>query len=439
MLSLSPATASAKTVTIGVIPADQAAKPPETGDDFAALLGILVAGPADEAKTGPAAVRLVLPKGGKGLPDTPDTAPEVAAAITSEDVATDDAKLLPPPELFALPIGLTAPVLPAAAPFAPQSSIRTTLPPTEPAGEAPTPPTRARPSASEAASPAKPNDDTTGKSAPERPDAKPPFALPAHAAVRAVLVSEAHAAEADHPTKPAPVLPEQAAAQATFALAVRGAPSRPGRLPETVSALALPSDAETVSALPLAPPRPLKDILQARDLPADFQSPLAAPVASDQSQSVPQAAAPASSAAPGPARHDFAAMIDRLFEAREMAGAQPVAMTLRHDDFGAISLNFRSSDDGLTVTMASADPDFARAINVAGASAGASNQSDFSRQGGEPASSRQHGTDASSEDQAGQSRAGSREDERDRSRQQRGQPSRQSGAPRQPDRSGIFA
>jgi hypothetical protein len=256
-----------------------------------------------------------------------------------------------------------------------------------------------------------------------------------------VFVSEAHPAEADHPTKPAPVLPEQAAAQATFALAVRGAPSRPVRLPETVSALALPSDAEIVSALPLAPPRPLEDILQARDLPADFQSPLAAPGTSDQSQPTQQAAAPASPSAPAPtpARHDFAAMIDRLFEAREMAGAPSVAMTLRHDDFGAVSLNFRNSDDGLAVTMASADPEFARAVNAAGAAAGTSNQSDLSRQGGEPTSSRQYGTDASNEDQAGQSRAGSREDDRDRSRQQRGQPSRLSGAPRQPDRSGIFA
>ena len=458
MLFLSPAIASAKPPTIGTIPAEQAAKQAETGDDFATLLGIQVAGAADEAKTGPAAVYPALPMSGKPLPDTADTVPEAAAAVASEKVFTDDPDLLPPPEMLAPPellavlIGLAAPVVPAAKPLAPQVSIRQPPPPVEPEGPAPTRQTQAQLPAVVATpaseSPAKSTDDTAAKPAGERPDARPPFALPAQAAARAVLVHDAHPAKADHPTKPAPLLPGQAAAQATFALAVRGNPLRPGRLSEAAAAMALPGEAGTLSALPLTPLRPLKDVFSARAFPTDVQSPLGANPAADQPQSAPQtavqgqsaAAAAGAAAAPAPARHDFAAMIDRLFEARDMAGAQPVAMTLRHDDFGAVSLNFRSSDNGLTVTMASADPDFARAVNVAGAPASASSQSDLSRQqGGEPAPSRQHGTGASSEDAAGQSRAGSRGDERDRSRQQRGQPSPQSGAPRRQDSSGIFA
>ena len=446
MLFLSPAIASAKPPAIGTMPADQASKPAETSDDFATLLGIQVAGAADEAKTGPAAVHPSLPKSGKALPDMADTVPEAAAAAASEKIFTDDPDLLPPPELLALPIGLAAPVVPAAKPLAPQVSIRKPPPHVEPTGPAPTPqpqaPLPAVVATPASESPAKSNDNTAAKPAGERPDAKPPFALPAQAAARAVLVHDAHPAKADHPPKPAPLLPEQAAAQATFALAVRGNPLRPGRLSEAAAAMALPSEAETISALPLTPLRPLKDVLSARALPTDIQSPLGANPVADQPQSAPQTAVQGQSAAPAsaPARHDFAAMIDRLFEARDMAGAQPVAMTLRHDDFGAVSLNFRSSDNGLTVTMASADPDFARAVNAAGAPASASSQSDLSRQqGGEPAPSRQHGTGASSEDAAGQSRAVSREDERDRSRQQRGQPSPQSGAPRRQDSSGIFA
>ena len=438
MLFLSPAIASAKLPTFGTIPADQAAKQAETGDDFATLLGIQVASAADEAKTGPAAVHPSLPKSGKALPDTFATEPEVAAAVASEKFLTDDPDLQVPRELLTLPIGLAAPVVPATKLLAPQVSIRKPAPPVEPEGPAPMPQTRAQLPAVVATpaseSPARSNGDAAAKPAGERPDARPPFALPAQAAVRAVLVHDAHPAKADHPSKPAPLFPEQAAAQATFALAVRGNPLRPGRLSEAAAAMALPSAAGTISALPLTSLRPLKDAFQARAFPTDIQSPLGASPAADQLQSAPQTAVLGQSAALAPARHDFAAMIDRLFEARDMAGAQPVAMTLRHDDFGAVSLNFRNFDDGLTVTMANADPDFARAVNVAAATS-TGGQTDLSRQNGEAASSRQHGASTPNEESANQSR----DAERNTSRERRDQPAPQRSQPREQDRSGIFA
>ena len=283
-----------------------------------------------------------------------------------------------------------------------------------------------------------PERDIAEKPAPGRPSAAPQFSVPAQAAARAVLVHGVEAGLTVDPIKPAPVLPERAAAQATIALAARGNSERPARV-RPGPAIALPTDAATQAALPLAPLRPLKAVLAERALSADLPPALVAAPAQGDPQSVPQAAAPAPSAPPTLARHDFAAVIDRLIEARDLAGAQPVAMTLRHADFGAVSLDFRPADDGLTVTMASPDPDFARAVSAAAAAGAANNPGDAARQGGEFASSRQHGSGSAGDDHAGEPPAGSREAEREGSRQRRNQAPPQGSAPRQQGRSGIFA
>lgn len=281
-------------------------------------------------------------------------------------------------------------------------------------------------------------DDTAEKPAPARPNAAPQFSLPAQASDRAVLVRSADATQPGGPNKPAPILPEQAAAQATIALAARGNPERPGRVAHPVAAIALPTDAETPSALPPVQLPQLKDGLAERLPSADLSAPLVTANLESDPQSAPQATTTAPASVPAPTRHDFTAMIDRLIEARDMAGAQPIAMTLRHEDFGTVSLNFRTVEDGLTVTMASPDPEFVRAVGAAAAS-GAMSQGDLTRHSGETAPSRQHLGGSMSEDSTGQSRAGSREAERDGSRQRRDQPQPQRNATRQPSRSGIFA
>ena len=69
-----------------------------------------------------------------------------------------------------------------------------------------------------------------------------------------------------------------------------------------------------------------------------------------------------SAAAPAPLErpHDFSALIDRLAAAREAAAPQSVSISLPHADFGRVQLHFRSEDGALAVSLASADPDFAR-------------------------------------------------------------------------------
>ena len=52
-------------------------------------------------------------------------------------------------------------------------------------------------------------------------------------------------------------------------------------------------------------------------------------------------------------------------ESFEALAPQAVSITLAHQEFGAVRLQFRSEDTGLSVAMTSADPDFARAAALA--------------------------------------------------------------------------
>ncbi len=108
---------------------------------------------------------------------------------------------------------------------------------------------------------------------------------------------------------------------------------------------------ETASLASAAPP------LAALN-PADPQA--AAPAA-------PATTAPATAAAPQP--RDIATLIDRLIEAREAAQStlapQAVQAALAHAEFGKVSLQFQHDAGGMTVMMASADPDFSRAVQAA--------------------------------------------------------------------------
>jgi hypothetical protein len=84
---------------------------------------------------------------------------------------------------------------------------------------------------------------------------------------------------------------------------------------------------------------------------------------------VPVAAAPATGAA-HLSSHDFTALVDRLVEAREAASPQRVHVAISHSEFGQVSLRFDQDANGLSVSMSSADPEFARAVQASTASAG---------------------------------------------------------------------
>jgi hypothetical protein len=80
------------------------------------------------------------------------------------------------------------------------------------------------------------------------------------------------------------------------------------------------------------------------------------------------ATSPAPAAAPS-RTPDFAALIDRLVEARAAARAtlepHTVNAAIQHAEFGEVSLQFRQDAAGLSVAMTSADPDLAKALQVA--------------------------------------------------------------------------
>ena len=116
---------------------------------------------------------------------------------------------------------------------------------------------------------------------------------------------------------------------------------------------------------------------------ADASTLLASPLNADAAMQAPTAA----SALPQSARpHDFAALMDRLITARDAAQTglpQSVQVAVNHAEFGQISLNFLHDKAGLAVSVGSADPDFARAIQAAIPAVAAAAATDSTRDSGQ--------------------------------------------------------
>jgi hypothetical protein len=182
---------------------------------------------------------------------------------------------------------------------------------------------------------------------------------------------------------PAAVAPAQPATIPVAALLPRGEAQQPA-LPE--AAISARRAAAASADLPTAP--------ATVELPAEgmaLRTDMAASPAIAPAQALPAAGAPA---APAPAApHDFAALVDRLIEARDAAMAsqspQVVHSTLRHADFGQVSIRFETAGDGLSASLSSPDPDFARAVQASAAtgqgSLNAEQQGGQSRQDGQNA------------------------------------------------------
>lgn len=129
-----------------------------------------------------------------------------------------------------------------------------------------------------------------------------------------------------------------------------------------------PAKAEPVRTVPVAP-----QVEVSATPAATFQPVVTAP----QPTSAPAAAQPH-------ARHDFAALVDRLVEARDAAltvqTPQSVAAAISHADFGEVSIRFEHRGDALSVSLSNADPDFTRAVQAATPAAQANTAGDNSAQ-----------------------------------------------------------
>lgn len=97
------------------------------------------------------------------------------------------------------------------------------------------------------------------------------------------------------------------------------------------------------------------------------ETPVATVTAPSAMPSAAHAAAPLPTApqAVQSGAQDFSTLVDRLVAARDAAQGDVVRVALPHAEFGRVALHFRNDDSGLSVTMTSADPGFARAVNAA--------------------------------------------------------------------------
>jgi hypothetical protein len=181
-----------------------------------------------------------------------------------------------------------------------------------------------------------------------------------------------------------------------------------GAVPFTLASPAAPAAPTALHLRPVLDQasEPAPQSADAAPTPA-ASSTLTAPAAAPQAPgTLAQIAAPAAPPAHQNPGESFAAVVDRLMAARDAARAdnpvQPVAVNLRHAEFGEVSVRFEHRADGLSVALASPDPDFARAVQAA-TSASGDTGTGFTSQGGQPGA----GLSASS-GQSGQSQQGQR-------------------------------
>lgn len=86
-------------------------------------------------------------------------------------------------------------------------------------------------------------------------------------------------------------------------------------------------------------------------------------------------------ASQAPAGPDLAALVDRIVEARAAAAPDTVRAALVHQEFGSVSLQLRTEDKHIQVTLGSADPTFAPAVHAAAAASLAGTTQDGGREG----------------------------------------------------------
>lgn len=155
----------------------------------------------------------------------------------------------------------------------------------------------------------------------------------------------------------------------------------------------------------------------------------------------PQQQSPAAQASPAIEPRDFTALLDRLVAAREaMRGEQTrVSLALPHAEFGQVRLDFRHDERGLSVSLASPDPAFARAASTALPLAQAAAPADAGTRQSSEGQPRGQADTQSFGQGAAQSRGGNQGGQNDRQTRSQTfvQPRAQPAAA--PDRSGIFA
>ncbi len=276
-----------------------------------------------------------------GEPATPADLPEAETPGTPTPPLTVPALALP------VPAPLPAPVLQASAAAVPPAPKGT-------ASAAPSP-------SSATARPALP-----GTSDPAPAQSAPAITHPAAFAVANLVLERETAVPALEAAPPAadaapdtPPTATQIAARAqptmvpTTLAALTATPDRPGpRKPRGEAETAL-AGAKSAASLP--------------DTAGALALSQAAPAPAG---TAPAATGPAAPTAAGSQPLSFDQLVDSIARARDGADqGGPVAVALRHGEFGRVSLRIESDATGLSVAMASPDPAFAPAVAAAHAAA----------------------------------------------------------------------
>ena len=153
---------------------------------------------------------------------------------------------------------------------------------------------------------------------------------------------------------PAPPVEQPAAIQLTE---TQPAAARPPAALRAEIALPVPPALVVKPAEKIAAPLRGRAGAAAEFLAAAVPTALAAPVQ--------QAALAAPTLITAPRPLDFAALVDRLVAAREAVQPPGALLTVAHAEFGPVELRFRHDERGLAVSLANADPDFARVAAAA--------------------------------------------------------------------------
>jgi len=185
------------------------------------------------------------------------------------------------------------------------------------------------------------------------PAVTPAAALPMRQSVEAASVVQAQAALQR---------PEVAAAAPSADGAVQAGAEQPRTHASAKPARAEPVEAEGHSA-------PAAEIEAA---PARTVLAMPQPGMADAAPVTPGTPSPDGALAPSPTGEtpqDFATLVSRLAEAREAASPNVVRTALSHAEFGRVSMQIGHEDGGLSVTLASRDPEFNGAVQAAAAAA----------------------------------------------------------------------
>lgn len=185
---------------------------------------------------------------------------------------------------------------------------------------------------------------------------------PAQAAIALARTAQIELITAPEAT-PVPVQPQAVAPTPTAQLMA----ARQVRQNKPADAVAEASEA-IARPSPLAGAKPLEDGEHAETLRVEATSTTS--LLADRSLATPETAAPGPSASrisheARTERIDFATLVENVARAREEASPRAVTASINHAEFGRVTLRFdREEDRGMSVTMASADPGFARAVNA---------------------------------------------------------------------------